>query len=139
MARCNDCNKFVPYDTDVEPELTDSSVDETTGDVTAEVRRVLTCGECGTEMKDSSFSFEVDADEQHIEEGSITEAAATCEHEWEFKDEETETDDSSEGRGRGTKTFYGAKYTFVIHCTKCNLERTGDASDRCQASHMEEL
>lgn len=58
MARCPDCNKFVSYDDSTEPEV-DADVDET-GHVTGTVRVVLTCAECGAELREASFDLDVD-------------------------------------------------------------------------------
>jgi hypothetical protein len=41
-VRCNQCNKFVAYDTEVEPEEQDAPVAEN-GSFTASYRRVLNC------------------------------------------------------------------------------------------------
>lgn len=58
--RCPDCNKFVPYDTEVDPE--ESGDVEFDGETfRATFTRTLTCGECGSELKSAEIEIEVDA------------------------------------------------------------------------------
>lgn len=54
--RCPDCNKFVSYDDSAEPEVNDLNFND--GTVTGNVRVVLNCGDCGTELKEAAFDFE---------------------------------------------------------------------------------
>jgi hypothetical protein len=58
--RCPDCNKFVSYDDTTEPEHNLEINDNGDGSmqVTGDVKIVLTCAECGTELKE--YTFEVD-------------------------------------------------------------------------------
>lgn len=57
--RCPSCAKFVPYDTEVEPE--EDSPPECDGTTfTAAYRRVLTCGECDEELKEATIEVEHD-------------------------------------------------------------------------------
>lgn len=55
--RCPDCNKFVSYDESAEPEVNDLQISE--GNVTGQVRVLLTCAECGTELKEANFDIDV--------------------------------------------------------------------------------
>ena len=48
MARCPDCNKFVGFDTDTDPEVEVGEIDTESGTVEATVRIVNNCAECGT-------------------------------------------------------------------------------------------
>ena len=69
MARCSSCNKFVSFD-ESEPEVNNLEVDED-GHVTAEVRIVNACAECGEELTEANLEAEADhADEvaKHREE-----------------------------------------------------------------------
>lgn len=67
--RCPDCNKFVSYDESAEPEamleVETDGTDEAT--VSGTVRVVLTCAECGTELKETSFDVDetVEVPEAH--------------------------------------------------------------------------
>lgn len=58
MARCPDCNKFVSYDTDQEPEV-DVDIDED-GQVTGTVRIFDACAECGTELRETTIDISED-------------------------------------------------------------------------------
>ena len=54
--RCPDCEKFVPFEPG-DPEISGEEVDN--GTVTGQVRIVLTCGECGTELKEANLDFDM--------------------------------------------------------------------------------
>lgn len=62
--RCPDCNRFVAFDYEQEPEVDLSPMFTGLQEVTTEitVRHLLTCAECGTELKEAneedSFSFD---------------------------------------------------------------------------------
>src|SRR5688500_1352238 len=59
MARCNNCAKMVSYNTEEDPEANqEPEVHE--NKVTAEYRRVLTCADCSTELKEALLEFEMD-------------------------------------------------------------------------------
>ena len=131
--RCDQCNKFVSFDDSSEPEINNESIDDN-GNVTIEARIVLTCAECGQEMKSGDFTLETtvgaDTIEAHKGEG----------HELEVRAESSEMTTRSEGKGRGTKTFYGVELSCEVHCA-CQTEPvyTEDLSDDMQASYMDEL
>lgn len=59
--RCPDCNKFVSYANDEEPEIDTEEIDGV-GNYTIEVRLPKNCAECGTELKSNSFTFEGQVD-----------------------------------------------------------------------------
>jgi hypothetical protein len=61
MARCPDCNKFVSYDTDQEPEV-DVDIDED-GQVTGSIRIFDACSECGTELRETTLDISEDMSE----------------------------------------------------------------------------
>jgi hypothetical protein len=59
--RCPDCGKFVPFDTEVDPE--ESGEPEFDGsEFTATYTRTLTCGECSTELKSAEIEVAVSAE-----------------------------------------------------------------------------
>lgn len=58
--RCENCQKFVSYDTEVEPEESNSPELED-GVFTASFTRTLSCAECGSEMKQAEIEVSVDA------------------------------------------------------------------------------
>jgi hypothetical protein len=55
--RCPECSKFVAYDDGTDPEVDSVEVDED-GNVSGNVRIVLTCAECSTELKEATFDIE---------------------------------------------------------------------------------
>jgi hypothetical protein len=55
--RCPDCNKFVSYDTDAEPEEEGEATIEGSS-FNATYTRTLPCSECGTDLKSASIDIE---------------------------------------------------------------------------------
>lgn len=55
---CDQCQKFVSFDTEQEPEL-DLSVDDE-GVVTGNARIVNTCADCGQELTEATLDVEID-------------------------------------------------------------------------------
>lgn len=108
MARCEDCSRFVAYgDEDPDVQVEDFDYDEETGDVTLnlEVRRVLTCENCGTELKETTFCFDQTYERAlgtGLDKDDI-EMTVECENA-----------DRTEGKGRGMKTFYGVSATVTL-------------------------
>jgi hypothetical protein len=136
--RCDQCNKFVSYD-EADPEVNILEISDD-GTVTAEVRIVNTCAECGQDLKEATFDFSEEVNvsahsgkghELSVEEGS-------CER----------TQRSGYFKkgvfvpagGRHAKTFYGVSLDYEVNCS-CNSEFsiTGTFADDVQASGMEEL
>jgi DNA-directed RNA polymerase subunit RPC12/RpoP len=134
--RCPDCNKFVSFDTEEDPDVT-TNVDAT-GEIGVEVRIVNKCSECGTELKEASF-------ESVIEMPDAAEHAES--HGKKFTGFEVTNEDCSrsedrrpKGRpARYTKQFYGYELEVTIQCGDCGEEFKGECSDMIQASGMDEL
>lgn len=65
--RCPDCNKFVAYDDSTEPEASLEASADGTG-VSGDVRVLLTCAECGCELKENRFDIDetVEIPEGHV-------------------------------------------------------------------------
>lgn len=141
MARCPDCNKFVPYG-DMEIELEDVSVEGTT--VTASARVALTCGECGTELKEATI--EATAELEHVCTPEDIEAVLAGDPDGADPDPQYEVEDDgdaspterSEGKGRGTRTFYGYEATPTIRCNKCGQTFDVEVKGDEQASGFED-
>jgi DnaJ-class molecular chaperone len=85
--RCPQCNKFVSFDTDAEPEEESTDVDGT--DFTATYRRVLMCAECGDELKEASIELTHDFDDA-IEEPDNVKDCDACDGEGTVKDKDCE-------------------------------------------------
>lgn len=139
--RCPDCNKFVPFDADVdaEPEL---ECDETAGEVTGTVRIVNACQECGAELKEATFDVDVDFPdaEKRMDEmvGQDPDDPESEAHALELDDPSVDRTSREVGKGRGTKTFYGAEADLTVRC-RCGLPWTEHWSDEIQASAMDEM
>lgn len=139
--RCPDCNKFASFDTEVDPEFVSESAEGT--EVTVEVRRVLSCADCGTELKEYTFELSEDFSGQvEVEEGE-----EECDHEWSIDVSVSPTvnvvDKDKNGRqiknARYMKTMYGVEVTCDLECDKCKNEVRVEFNDEAQASSFEEL
>jgi hypothetical protein len=70
--RCPSCQHFVSLEASEEENFnSDPEVDEF-GNITANFRLVVNCGECGDEMKESEVEFIIDASDE------VTEHITTC-------------------------------------------------------------
>ena len=138
--RCPDCNKFVSFDAENEPEINDEAIDEE-GNVTASVRIVNNCADCGTELKEANFDLEVDltvACAEHVNAEGEDTHDLTVEIE---SNGRTERSDGKPGTpARYRRTYYGAECSVKVSCT-CdpNFEAKADWSDEIQGSSMDEL
>jgi hypothetical protein len=162
-VRCDQCSKFVSFDTDREPE--DLSLDVTDdGSVSGSVRIVNACADCGQDLTEANLEVEMDLSgevEEHREDmkkAHDEEQAAKPEDEREPYDEATHdmlSISSSEAvrsdrrqtharngklisNPRYQRQYYGAEVTVGIEC-KCGetFERTEVFEE--QASAMESL
>jgi len=132
MPRCSECKKFVSLDEN-EPEVNDVDIDEE-GHITATVRIVNVCAECGEELTEAELVIESDFD------------LTTIEHTKECTAPEITIDEGvceritrSEGKGRAAKKFYGAMLTCKVYCTYCEASQDVEIQDDIQASAMETL
>jgi hypothetical protein len=138
--RCDQCNKFVSFE-EAEPEVDSLEVSET-GNVTANVRMVNQCADCGQDLKEATFDFDADHSDEcqgHQGEG----------HGLEIEENGVERTSKSgyfdrkkgfvSSYGRYAKTFYGVEVSYKITCECGELEVEGSFTDEVQASGMEEL
>lgn len=139
--RCPDCNKFVSLEFQ-DPEVDNLEISDDAV-VTATVRLVRNCAECGTEMKEATLELEethditVEPFKDHINEKGETK------HELEI--EETGVDQIEEGGGRYAKSYFGATISYTVRC-KCDEDKKderweyeGTFGDKVAASAMEEM
>jgi hypothetical protein len=130
--RCDQCNKFASYDDSTDPEVDVDLSDD--GSFSGQVRIVLTCADCGQELKESTFDFDGEVPEEILAEHKGDE------HSLSFEAGDNELLTRSEGKGRYTKTFYGYRAGLDLSCT-CQSEGlwSTEFTDDVQASHMDEL
>lgn len=143
MARCPDCNKFVGYDTDQEPEIEDVQVFD--GEVQGNVRVVLACSECGTELKESyqefAESFDHECDEldktldDDVEWFEVEDSSATF---YERYEDKTKTGKPIKNP-RYMKKYYGAEISVSIKCNKCGDTFDHGITTEEQASYFDEI
>ena len=144
--RCPDCMKFVSLE-QADPEVDNLEVDEA-GTVTGEVRLVLTCADCGGEMKEVTLDFDVEADldlSSHIDAHNAAGEAFTLEVEEDGIDA-TDRYQTTDRHGKPIKNFryqrhfYGFELSVKVTCS-CEREMEFDVSiagDE-QASAFEDL
>lgn len=156
--RCPDCNKFVPYNSDEEPETDQLEVSDE-GQVTGSVRIVNSCEECGTELKEANIDIDhtLGLDESGkdghgsqstFEEGQTIEAHTGEGHELSFEAAGEGRDSYNTGRGRRAPTMYGFEIEFKVTCS-CQkaagstiddiVVATGTLRGAEQASFMDDL
>lgn len=115
-----------------DPEVESLEVDES-GNVTARVRIVRSCADCGMDLKEASLDMEEALDlSGHVKEGQ--------EDKHEFSIDEESVDQVEEGGGRYQKSYFGAEIAFAVTCS-CDAawKLEGKISDKVAASEMEEL
>ena len=135
--RCPDCNKFVSFDSEGEPEI---DVDVSGTSVVGSARITNNCAECSTELKEASFdiSEDIPGAEDHSE----------CDGELSTEVEDAERIDRLEDRTRTGKPIknmrymkhmYGASATIKVTCDKCDFEAEISWSGEVSGSGMDEL
>jgi hypothetical protein len=150
--RCDSCQKFVSYDTDVEPEVvSEPQVDG--NEVTFEIRRVLGCSECSQELKEATLEITVDLPDEceckpeEVEEG---EDEQPPEPQWEVEEGSLEVSNTERAqthdrhgkpikRSRYQRYYYGVEGGGSVKCAGCGMEHNYTFADEVQASGMEEL
>lgn len=137
--RCPDCGKFVPYDTEAEPE--ENSGPEFDGQtLTASYDRVLNCEQCGTELKRGTIDFEVYVDFTH--EGDCSEDDQ--EYTVDVTAEPTTDTNTTDRHGkpitnqRYMATLYGIQLSGTVRCDACGVEADVDYTESLAASAMDE-
>ena len=137
--RCPDCNKFVSNEEN-EPEV--ESVEYNEGSVTASVRIVNACADCGTELTEATFEMEasVVVPPEHTGEGHEISAEETgCK-----RTSRSGYYDKRKGVwvdkfGRYAKTLYGASVDVRLTCSCGAWEEDVTLSDEIEASGMDSL
>jgi hypothetical protein len=128
--RCSDCNKFVGLEFN-EPEVeSDLEVNED-GTVTASVRIVRACSECGNDLKEATFDLEFTPTQEQIKDhlnppGRSRTGASNHETVHELEVEQEGIEQIEEGGGRYAKSYFGAEHLEEsYHEALCNLGALG--------------
>lgn len=144
--RCPDCEKMVSYG-DPEFETQDSSVDED-GHVSIEVRMALTCGDCGTELKETNFTLETDIEHE------CEEKLKDEDDKYELVEDDLEVMETEDYRPKYTtnkkgeqkpvpiryqKHYFGVDVQGNVKCNACGELIPFQMSDDLQASAFDEL
>jgi len=134
--RCPDCNKFTGLEMR-EPEVTQDPEIDADGHVTAEVRIVRECSDCGTELKEASLSLEGDVEAELVKEHSGEGHELSVEQE----DVEATERNTPAKKPRYSKAFFGAEMTVAVICSCKDDEPVAKVhmSDEVQASAMDEM
>lgn len=138
--RCPSCNKFVSFDAESDPEIDGEDVDKE-GNVTASVRIVNNCADCGEELKEATFDLEVDLTEackEHVNAEGETKHVLTVEIEASGRTERTDGKEGTPSRYR--RHYYGAEASIKVSCEcDADFEAKADWKDEIQGSSMDEL
>jgi len=128
--RCPDCNKFVGLDSDSDPEVDNLEIDDE-GRITGSVLITNNCIECGTGLADAQLDIDVQAEvAEHVSKDN-------CSLSVDEKDSPSR-ETKSDGKGRYTRTYYGARASFLVSC-ECGFETETEWEEFVQASHMDQL
>jgi len=161
--RCPSCNRFVPNGDpeasvesgeDFEAEISEKTEPVEGGEpikkrvliikCTPEVRVMIPCGECGTELKDTTFEMEMETEHECDQLPEVTPVEG-IEIEGEFEVEATDDYKTKDRHGKPIKNpryqahLYGAEVTAKATCPFCQEEIEFSASDQTDSSSMEEL
>lgn len=127
MARCPDCNRFVSYG-DGEVSVESVEIDDDLL-ITGTVRIALTCGECGTELKEANLDFDHQIDHKcpvGVPDGALIEIDDQPDADFTDRIETTRTVTKKDGTtvekplpSRAQRTFYGAEISGVCKCNGC--------------------
>ena len=138
--RCPDCNKFVGNEQG-EPELNlDISLegegkDPGNASITGDVRLVLTCADCSTELAEANVGADIEVELSH-------ESDHEGEHEVSISEEAAENTDRYDGKpgtpSRYRRHFYGAEITGKVSCT-CGAETEFNGTVEEQAGAFDQL
>jgi hypothetical protein len=126
--RCPECNHFVSFDDEGEPDV-DIDVEDD-GAYSGTIRIVNCCADCGTEL--TEFTFDVEGDMAIVHRTKCTEPEVSLDGTSADRTQRTE------GKGRGTKTFYGVSVECEVTCV-CGANQTFTFDDEVQASYMDAL
>jgi hypothetical protein len=120
--RCPSCNKFVSYDTDVEPEENNQEIDGTT--FNASYRRVLTCGDCGEELKEAEIevSYDFSGDIEEVEKSEKTETKEEHEHSFEIESCDVEATTGAVTKDRHGRPIRNSRYMATLYGVECQVE-----------------
>jgi len=147
--RCPDCNKFVPNG---DPEAEVQSGEDFTAEIEdgelvikcePEVRVMIPCGECGTELKDTTFNFEMEY--SHKCEKLPKETPDNVEIEGEIEVEATDYYKTKDRHGKPITNsryqahLYGAEVTATSTCPFCQESIEFTEQDEIESSCMDEL
>lgn len=148
--RCPDCNKFVPFDSESDPEI---DLDISDRVVTGSVRITNNCEDCGQELKEATFDVDEDFNdviEDHWKaHGWKGGKAKPPEGHREFDvsdDGGSRTDEyqTTDRNGKKIKNYrymkhlYGATVTIAVTC-ECGETFEREWSDNIPGSGMDEL
>jgi hypothetical protein len=144
--RCPDCNKFVGND-EQEPEVESVEVEaDESGHatVTASVRIVNACADCGTELTEATLDLEAEvtlepADHKCPSETAGEEPALDLEAEETSSERTNRSDGKPNTPSRYRRTFYGAQVEATVKCRCGKIETTVTLADEVQASGMESM
>jgi len=149
--RCPDCNKFVPNG---DPEAEVQGGEDFTAEIEdgkliiktqPEVRIMIPCGECGTELKETTFTFEMETEHECEKLPKGKKAGEEIEIEGTIEVEATDDYKTKDRHGKPIKNpryqahLYGAEVTATVTCPFCQEKISFTETDQVESSGMDEL
>ena len=132
MPRCEQCNHFVGIE--LRGEVESVEIEDTT--LTAMLRLIKECVECGNELEEYHEEVEEEIEGHHECDGEmpVDQAGAEILEE----PDELDMDELGEGTGRYRKTFYIGRCEVGVRCN-CGWEGTVPLEASEQASYFDEI
>ena len=132
--RCTSCNKMVMLgDMEFEEQSADLEKDDNLWYLNIDVTANLPCGDCGTPVKTTEFSFNQEVKHDCGDKRNWNEPV-----ELELQGVDYEATERYEGKGRGRKTFRGVRLIATIKCLNCSETFSEEDQDDNQASFWDE-
>lgn len=126
---CPNCSKMVSLDFQ-DPEVNDLELNVEGRKITASVRIVRQCADCGTDMKEATLDVDLEVPKCNHDDGKGLPHVLVDEVEESLSQLE-------EGGGRYAKSYFGAEGEFKVKCA-CGQAIAVQWSDKVAASEMEE-
>jgi len=110
-----------------------------------EVRVIIPCGECGTELKDTTFNFEMETEHECKKLPKGKKAKEEIEIEGSIEAEATDDYKTKDRHGKAIKNpryqahLYGAAVTASVTCPFCQEQIEFSDHDEIESSSMDEL
>lgn len=133
LARCSDCEKFVPFSEEPSIEIEDYFYED--GLVNIETNITLECEECGLALKEKILEF---SEEHHCNFCSDEDFDPDLIEITDVEGEGYMRLDDHNGRRKTPLKFFGCSLTITLLCKKCNQQSVIEACVEAESKDFEE-